>query len=395
MSRFDFESPGAAYVSNVADFLQRQKAMERQAMLDQLAQNADQRAAQQAMLEQQEGQQRIKSQQQQDEMAKVADLTANMKLGDNPTQMGLGQSDIDLLRKHGRLTQNPTVNWNDAGNAVASDIGETLPSTDNQTPQYSYVGTPQEQQIAQNKNQTAKTIMQMMMNPNTAKTGQALQTFAQINGGQLPEQAFALMMPDRDSMIYDEATNSWKKGPNMSYLTQVFSRPYAPPSYVNPPEDTTMMVQEDGTPVWVDKRHKKITDMNGNAITNPGSLHTPETGNHYNAAAAGLGISPTLMERHDTYVSGLLQNPNKIAATMVQMTATSAINAATKASPAAKKMATLMITDPNKAKAAMQQISAGTWGMKFTEADKEQADQLVNAVFPPEIAQAVMMASQK
>src|SRR5688572_600906 len=95
MGRFDFQSPGAAFTSQIADALAQRKVQERQHMLDQLTMNADARAAEDQEFQRQhlarqeaESKARMGQMAQESELTKLSALEAPMDADTDPASLG-------------------------------------------------------------------------------------------------------------------------------------------------------------------------------------------------------------------------------------------------------------------------------------------------------------------
>ena len=144
MGRFDFSSPSAEAVEGITGILARRKAEERQALLDQLQVNADQRAAQEVQAQNEMRQATMAQMAQNQELQRYGHITANLDYGADASKSGLSPDDIELVGRLGGWkysTPTPSPNGPVTDASGASDAVASLPA-----PSRSFVGTPQQRE---------------------------------------------------------------------------------------------------------------------------------------------------------------------------------------------------------------------------------------------------------
>lgn len=271
--RFEFESPGAAFTSQIAQALMQRKAEERQQLLDSLQFSAEQRANDEARRNAEMQQQQIAaskasmaSQAQQDELARLGALTQNMTAGANPEEMGYSPEDIQLMQKWGRLKSVPVPQTStsatftdEQGNPTEGPVEAPAAPPAPKT-RYSFVGTPQEQEKERLRGLSGQLIQGLMQNPKQAEVGAFLAQIAQANDGVLPPDVLAQYAgPGRHLMTLGPSGKVTDTHQQIGPLDQVVQLGYPPSSYFAPePAKQWVGVDPDdptgGTQIYMDRQ---------------------------------------------------------------------------------------------------------------------------------------------
>lgn len=209
MSGFDFVSPGAAFVGGVTDYLDNQKKLQRQALLDSLQVDANKRANEAAALQQQEAEQRMRDQQQTADINRLNAIGTFLDPGQDIS--GLQQGDQDLLRKYSAVKDTVTP-----GKPMpimglgGTPIGE-IPGKETKTS--TYVGATQARQHEKEVKDFGTSVIQTLLSsadPKDRQKGQAMVIDAMVNHG-LPSAATVakLMEPDVPVYVWDQNTGKF------------------------------------------------------------------------------------------------------------------------------------------------------------------------------------------
>lgn len=178
--QFDFTSPGAAFSDSLSNTLLERKALERQNLLDTLSMKAEQRAENEAQEMAKYRDFEIKSGQQRNEIEQLGAMTSHLQPGDDPEALGFSPEQIKLGQKYG-VWQSKQVPDSSAQVQTGPD-GQPMP-VPNKTV-YSYIGTPQQRELTQMRQQTAAAIAAMPDGPDKINA----QKIAAVNNGIMPEQ---------------------------------------------------------------------------------------------------------------------------------------------------------------------------------------------------------------
>lgn len=234
--RFEFESPGAAFTSEIAKTLMQRKADERQQLIDSLAFSADQRAAEEARRQEArdaqltlESNARMESQKQQDELARMGVLAGNMRMGDNPEEQGVSPENVAALRKWGFIHDVPTVT-NEDPNSGETSVG----ATNGVHP--AFVGTVQEREKDARRKQSGDVVAKLMASndPQKQQVAQILEAGRQNNDGIIPESMFQYLAPNKRYYSMSPTGTLKDTGQELPPWAEVEKLGYPPSAYFAP-----------------------------------------------------------------------------------------------------------------------------------------------------------------
>jgi len=375
MSRFDFVSPGAAFTGEMTKLLAERKAEERQRLLDSLAQNADSRAAQQLERESAESKQRMASQQQQDELARLGAVTSNLDIGADPEAAGVSPEMIALGKKYGAWHDVPEPQVNTAITGMQDDQGQAptdFTPADATPPapktHLGYVGSAQQRDRERKRAQTGAIISSLMQDPQKKQVGEFLANVAAANDGVLSDQALSYLAPDTNVKIFDEPSGKFKDGGSIPANSHVVTRGYAPSQASM--RDRFIGSDISGHPVSINSDGSYKVDQNVQLKTG--------------AEENSIGIPQRLIEDHNTRVSLLSPDDNGIVdpndMRVFRQSGFSIIQAANRVSPMVRQLATEFLNNPA---AYAQHLTK----VQLDDREISQLEQLKNAIASPEVAE--------
>lgn len=376
MGRYDFQSPGAAFSSEIAKLLAERKAEERQQLMDSLAVKAEERAAaasaeqrmmNQASLREQEA--RMGSQRQQDEIQRLGAITPFLTMGQDVSNMpdeniGLGQKYGAFQMKNAPEVSTEITGMEAEGQQLEGEAPPVPFVPNKPQPKWSYVGTPQEREKDRLRAATGAAIAAI----EDPKIQKHLGMIAAANDGQLPEGILEQYTGETPISIFDEQSGSFKSGGTMPNRGKIITRDRPPASaYTTPPmqyngadptnPDMQVWIRRDGSTV-------KIPGRRGTqgAIGLPGYAET------------GLNFA----------INNLIQSPaDPQAIANYRTTAARAVqNVRGNYSPTVRHLATQYINNPSETTQQMEQmIDAG----QLTEEDMMQFESLTDSIVPQDI----------
>lgn len=275
MARFDFQNPGAAFAEELATVLAERKAEERQKMLDSLSVAADQRAQQQMQQDELWRKEQLARQARQDELAELGIIAGNMGYGDDPYAAGIPEQKIQRGQELGIFREQaaspvPSVSTDiigmEAGGEQLGDLPQEPSAPQAQTtpqrPRLGYVGSPQEREQQRIAKQQAGIITEMLASddPKQREKGQLLAQFANMNGGQIPAQAWDVMMPEAPLVIIDEATGKTTRSGTVPRDAKVVMRGHPPQQPVGATRPDFIGWSENGYPMFMDPGSKSVRE---------------------------------------------------------------------------------------------------------------------------------------
>lgn len=410
MARFDFVSPGAAFTDAVTDFLTKKKAEERQQLLDSLAVNADRRAAEAATLEAKEANQRMATQQDMNERARVAEISQYLDPNDPAALQGLSPEDRALMQKHGAIRDIPNSSTVASQPITGSPLTPALPATGTGKPstpplrdvgsiimgamqpgrptQQGFVGNQAQRDLLRQRQATGSFINGLMTNPDTKQAGTMFGALAQIHNGILPDSSDVAIMhelgPKKQFAIFDE--NSKKiTTPDGKSITDydpskytLITRGFMPPGYANSFMDRYVGTNEDGYPVFMGKDGKLHVD------TTAGRFKTPAN------TMAGALTAP-ILDDLNTKATMLMQNPSdKDAIDSYRSSATyAAAQMTVRNTPTVKQIINEIIMNPRQGNALFAKaLDSG----EISKNDANVISSVVSSVLPPNIVDILKLS---
>ncbi len=396
-SRFEFESPGAAFTGTIAQVLTQRKAEERQRLLDSLQFTAEQRAEQEAQRQAERDAQSIAaskaqmaSQQLHDEMAKAGALAAPRRMGDNPEEIGYAPEDVDLLRKYGYIKDVPVPQVSTGSETFTDEQGvpaEGPAAAPVATPapkmRPSFVGSQQEQADEEDKRNSAMLISQLLQDEKTKPLGMSLMHMAEANNGKIPKEANQLLEPNAPVYVWNEGTGRVEASnqnlpPNAKVVTQ--PRPYR--DYAQRQWIATRNVGPNGGQILFDPNSGETREMPGTASMPGGGV--PQ-------GLQTLGISQGTFDAHDAAVAmmgddasddgtvtpGLMDHFRTTASRMIE---------GAKVTGNVAHLAKLYVNDPAAYKAAIVNGS-----VQLSPQEIDQLDRLKHAVAPSNFVEELII----
>lgn len=255
--RFQFESPGAAFVDQMAKTLAQRKIEERQAMLDNLAKNADTRAAEEAKQMAIQRADQLKTMQQQREISRLGALTEGMAGGTSVE--GMNPDDLALLERYRRVREVepepiPSVSTDETFNEVGEkgEKGAALESDQPLVPVAAapiiaprpkrkvFAGTVEEQKKAERiaKGRAALGVLATSGDPEDLKNAEYFSLLAELNDGDIPKEAYSILTPKQRAKIMNAETGAIREAvddkgqPVMTRGDTILSHnPYHPPAF--------------------------------------------------------------------------------------------------------------------------------------------------------------------
>lgn len=389
MSRYDFQSGGAAFSDQIAQLLAQRKAEERQRLLDSLTVNADSRAQEAAQREQkdlemrqQESMLRQSGEQQTQELQKLGALEAPLKMGEDPKARGYSPKDIEMLNRWGRLTKLPTPSVSTSESftdtqgtpAEGSQAGPAAPAPAPPVePRYGYVGTREEQEHDRRKMENAQLIGHLMQDPKKAEIAQFYKAIYDANDGMIPAEALNLLQPNSPLFINDEPSGTVTQHGTLPPNAHIVNRGYQPYGAYNTGNITTIGHTRDG--LLIVQNHKT-----GKMEVDPDHIGPVAQDVDENP----LGIPQEASRYHLTLLGALADDPTDVS--MLNMVKNSALRLvpAAHADATVKRLVMLMLTDYN----AYLQARAQT---PVDEHSAQQFIQLKNMLIPPDVEQILKM----
>lgn len=379
MGRFDFVSPGAAFTGEITKLLAERKVEERQRLLDSLATNADQRAATEATEQKKVRDAQLKSQQQQDEIARLGAITGNMDVGDAPT--GMAQEDVDLGKKYHAWKDVPVPRTSAAVTNMQGEEGGPpaegfTPEQNQQGPaptRLGYVGTAAQRDRDRKKQQSAQMIANLLQDADPAKkeAGALMQRVWEARDGDIPDGMFDMLAPNH-LQIFDERNGKLGKAQDIPFGTKIMTRGYPPSGAYRPYEPAKPIGRTpEGVPVMQDQK-------DGHLYIDPSGIQTGT-----DTTDAPLSVSPVLSDKHTVSVRRLEPNNGYFgdgvtvdAADMrvFRKTASDIISAA-KTTKTVKHLATMLISD-------IDDYNLALTTTPLDEREASQLEQLSNMLVP-------------
>lgn len=286
--RFEFESPGAAFVDQMTKVLAQRKVEERQAMLDNLTKAADARAADEAKQMALYRADQMKSNAQSRDIEHVNAVTAGMSMGDKTT--GMSPETIDLMRRYKRLKERPLVpsvssstdyNVTDdtgvKGEAIESDIpAPEMVATPPPPPEEVFVGTREERDKAARiaKGKAALGVLATNGDPEDLKAAEYLSLLAEVNDGDIPKEAYTVLTPKQQAKIFNTETGETRLSmleggaPNMTRGETILQQR---PDTTHSRERWPVGKTRDGFTIYVDAGGKETIGTNKSG-PDPGEL---------------------------------------------------------------------------------------------------------------------------
>jgi hypothetical protein len=385
MGRFDFASPGAEAVEGITKVLARRKAEERQNLLDSLTVKADERAAAEAVAQQQVREAQLRqmdlqnqvTREQQDRL-KYEQIANNLDLGTEASKANLKPADVDLIGKYGGWSVKAAPPANTSGVTDAASASDVVANT--QGPSMVFVGTRDQRERQRRLDESGKIIARMATNPKTAKWADAAAMSAANNDGKISDEILAMLGPDVDVSIFDEPSGRFKSGGTISRGAQVVTRGWSP-NYntgANRREWIPHGVNSDGYVVFV----------NGNGQTKVGDVQIANP-----RGAASLGISQPAIDSHMATLGGLQEvgtgflgyGEAKIPEANLIMFRQSANNLIQQAKTTAKvkQLAGVFVKDINEFQKALAQTA------NLTPDEGGQLKVLTDAIASPELQEVL------
>lgn len=268
MGRYDFVSPGAEVVGGLTKLLAERKAEERQQLMDSLAVKADERAATEMQMRQQEAVQRQKiqeaqlaSQQQNDEVQRYGLLAGNLDVGASADT--LRPEDQELVGKYG--------GWNTATPAPQdlSAVGDAASASDAvgsiQAPQRTFVGTREQRERERKRKNSGALLAKLAQDPRHADKMEIVQMAAEQNDGIIPDSMLALFMPPKKikALSYRNPNQLIDVG-EVDANTEIVNIPHPPDYGSNRREWSKVGQTVDGRTIYSDSHgNEKIGDVAG------------------------------------------------------------------------------------------------------------------------------------
>jgi hypothetical protein len=305
MSRYDFQSGGAAFSDQIAQLLAQRKAEERQRLLDSLTVNADSRAQEaaqreqeQLQLEKQRADVQMAGEKQRQGFERLGQFTQFMEPGDAPPK-GMKPEDIQLGQEFNVFKPIPA---NPADTFVGPEP-EGVKAPAPPEPQLGYTGTEAQRTKAQAKTNSAALITKLLSDPQTEELGVAAQNQADLNDGVLSAEFMQTYAgPSKQIYVFDDRTGKMTDmagrpvDPNhIPSNAQVITRPYPPAKYFADPPAWQYAGQDPtdrNMQIWIDRQ--------GNQHKVPAVRNTGNTGDV-------LGIPAQTMEKSDSRLAILEQ----------------------------------------------------------------------------------------
>lgn len=371
MPRFDFTSPGAGFVDQMTKALAERKADERQAMLDNLtkasearAQQAEERANREAISMADYRKQQITESKEQAERAQAGELAQGLSMGDDPTANGMTPEQIQLLVRHGYLTQGaatpvPSVSTSETFTAppdtsfvgpqdpdqpsIPATAPEVPPTPTPTIPRYGAVGTPQERERGRKKREQGRMLVDMLssQDPEERQTGALLAKISNANDGEIPKEFLNYLSPKQRSytMNAENGKMEYTTGPDGKPMMTRGENPqilsYTPhhETYHDMSPDVLTKLSPQGTLLTMDKQGR-ITDTGVRAGADPNE--------------APLGIPIGMYTDHKNDLAGILvPNPTASDVATYKSSAIDMITSAKGVSSDVRRLARIAVEDPN------------------------------------------------
>jgi hypothetical protein len=301
MSRFNFQSSGAAFTDEITKALALRKAEERQNMLDQLTVNAEDRAAQEAVRRQKESDSQLAT------SALAREATTLGLYDDAVFQPGedvaarIGEEGSQLYKKWGRLAPQPVADVSSSTSFTGPDgdvvQGEqAAPTGPPPTPKFGFAGTKEDQERKRKRDMSAQlliSVLQDTKNPNAPMIAQKLEQDMLANDGIVtPAFVEKYLGPDTPIGVFHQETGETTLGgktvSSAPAWSKIFtqSRPHVEPR----PRNFMWGVNEDGDGVPIDQDSIPVDPNTGLGKLPPG-IKPVRGGSGGNDSSQPLGIS--------------------------------------------------------------------------------------------------------
>lgn len=392
--RFDFDSPGAAFVDTMARVLAERKAEERQAMLDRLTQSAEERASraeERAMTQQgidnQWRQSQIDHQTWQRENSDFDTLQKFVDPEKPLDEQNLTPQQLELLSKRGAVRKRPKTTagvTTDESFGAPAGAGYSVEGQDSEpwlgdfggqgSPapkpapaapkppemQSFFAGTSEYQQTNRLKQQHGNLVVGMLSSekPRDREIGQALARMMQNNGGLIPKEGRDLLMPNKPVFAYENESGEFTEleggVPSGAQIIQR-TRPPKPPAQ---PRQRFIGANPEGHPIFERPDGSVFVD------------NTVQIGGKDTTRRA-LGAPNAAMEEHGFSVQ-MMANPTPEAVEMFRHTANAVIEQSTM-SQKARSLAQMYLINPDA-------VAARIDSEPMTEQDKQEFLRIISLI---------------
>jgi len=299
MPRFDFQSPGAAFVDTLTRVLAERKAEERQQMLDRLTQAAEERANRESLDRKAYQDAQVKNMQHNQTLADAAESRAKEQHGmsmdanrlaflergmepDTPF-FGVEKSpeDLALLQRAGVLKAMPPP-------PDAPNVDNTLPGTriSAQPTSYQYIGSPEHRAKTRERNERGAAIAKLLQNPEVAGSigsGPGAMLSSIVESGGDPTSAMTQLiphtMPGQEAMVFDEASGKFNKGPMVKPGQTIIQRSRPPQQPASATRNDLIGWNNEGNPMFQRPDNSIYTDTSvkgGNRDMTDDPIRIPE-----------------------------------------------------------------------------------------------------------------------
>lgn len=366
-SRFDFESPGAAFVDQMTKTLAQRKVEERQAMLDNLTKAADARAAEEAKQQAVFRTEQMKKMQQEREISRVGALTEGLLGGASVEH--LSPEDRALLRTHGKLkdvdpepipnvstdeTFNEVTDTGEKGAALESDIEPqpvaAAPIIAPRPKRTVFAGTVAEQQHDEDVAQSRRAlgVLATAGDPQSLRNAESLSLIADLNKGVIPKELLiSVLSPKQQAIVFNKEKGTFNLAtldgkPLMRQGEEVYQQdPYHAPDRGR--RSWPVGKDKDGRTIYADEFGNETIGKN-QVGPDPGELP--------------FKIPIGLSNKHSESFTGLmtaLEDPadaDPIDVATFRKTAKDVLDAAQGVSPKVKRLIQIALQDPAAMEAA-------------------------------------------
>ena len=267
MPRFDFQSPGAAFVDTLTRVMAERKAEERQQMLDRLTQAAEERAnresadrkayqdAQIGNMKHGQGLEDARAARDAESHGLQADasrinLTAPTLDPTTPfTGSSIDPKAMDALKRYGHVTEAAPA-------AEAQEAPDDLPGIPARPAMFRYRGDAKYRDEQRLKQERLAAVRGIMNDPRIVErlgpeAGSMLTSMVESGADPTPliSQLTSHVLPGQEVVTYDQGTGKWGKGPVIKPGQSIVERSRAPLGPQRSNEESIVGATADGTPM--------------------------------------------------------------------------------------------------------------------------------------------------